>query len=122
MTVGNYIPKKGIIGSLSKKKTNKLYYENSSERKVSDNKPFWKIVKSLLYEKFHARQRLTLSENSETVKTEKGAAGVFNNLFDNIVKNPIISRYSDFDPSTLSIKCQRLKPWKLFLNTKRSVR
>ena len=48
-------------------------------------------------EKFSARERISLSENGETVKTEKGTAEVFNNFFGKIVKNLKISQYSDFD-------------------------
>ena len=42
-----------------------------------------------LFEKFNARecQMISLSENAEIVKTEKGTAEVFNNFFGNIVKN-----------------------------------
>ena len=68
------------------RKTKKVYYENLDERKV-----FWKTVKPSLYEKSNARERISLSENGEIVKTEKGAAEVFNKFFGNIVKNLNIS-------------------------------
>ena len=42
------------------RKTKKAYYTNLDERKVSDNKLFWKTVKPSLSEKFNARERLTL--------------------------------------------------------------
>ena len=48
-------------------------------------------------EKFSARERISLSENGETVKIKKGTAEVFNNCFGKIVKNLNISQYSDFD-------------------------
>ena len=62
------------------RKTKKVYYENLDERKVSDNKLFWKTVKPLLSAKFNARERISLIENVEIVKTEKGTAEVFNNF------------------------------------------
>ena len=80
------------------RKTKKVYYENLYERKVSDNKLFWKTVKPSLSEKFNARERIILTENGEIVKTEKGTAEVFNSFFGNIVKNLNISQYFDFDP------------------------
>ena len=49
----------------------KTYYENLDERKVSDNKPFWKIIKPSLSEKLNAREKISLSENSQIVITEK---------------------------------------------------
>ena len=53
------------------RKTKKGYYDNLDERKVSDNKRFWKTVKPSLSEKLNARERIRLIENGEIVKTEK---------------------------------------------------
>ena len=47
------------------RKTKIAYYENLDERKASDNKRFWKTVKTVkpsLSEKFNARERISLSE------------------------------------------------------------
>ena len=41
------------------RKTKKVYYENLDERKVSDNKLFWKTVKPSLSEKFNGRERIS---------------------------------------------------------------
>ena len=73
------------------RKTKKAYYENLVQRKVSDNKPFWKTVKPSLSEKSNAREGISLSENGKIAKTEKEKAEVFNNFFGNIVKNLNIS-------------------------------
>ena len=54
------------------RKTEKAYNEILDEWKVSDNRLFWKTVKSSLYEKFSPRERISLSENGEIVKTVKG--------------------------------------------------
>ena len=91
------------------RKTKKAYYENLDERKVSDNKLFWKTVKPSLSEKFNARERISLSENGEIVKTEKETAEVFNNFFGNILMNLNISQYSDFDPIIENVKDSTLK-------------
>ena len=91
------------------RKTKKAYYENLDERKVSDNKLFWKTVKPSLSEKFNARKRISYSENGEIVKTEKGTAEVFNNFFGNIVKNLHIFKYFDFDPIIDNVKDPALK-------------
>ena len=47
----------------------KNLYKNFDERKVSENTCFSRTVKPSLSEKFNARERTSLSENSETVKT-----------------------------------------------------
>ena len=62
------------------KKTKMAYYENLDERKGSDNKLFGKIVKPSPSKKFNAREKISLSENGEIVKTEKDAAEVFNDF------------------------------------------
>ena len=54
------------------RKTKKAYYENLDERRVSDDKLFWKTVKPLLSEKFNDRDKVSLSETGKIVKTEKG--------------------------------------------------
>ena len=91
------------------RKTKKAYYENLDERKVSDNKPFWKRIKLSLSKKFNARKRISFSENGEMVKTEKETAEIFNDFFRNFVKNLNISQYSDFDPIIENVKDPTLK-------------
>ena len=86
------------------RKTKKPYYENLDERKVSDNKLFWKTVKPSLSEKFNARERISLSENGEIVKTEKETAEVFNKFAGIIVKNLNISQCANFDPIMENVK------------------
>ena len=63
------------------RKTKMAYYENLDETKVSDNKLFWKKVKPSLSEKFNARERISLSENGEIMKTEKERAEFFYQFF-----------------------------------------
>ena len=96
---------------VSLRKTKKAYYENLHERKVSDNKLFWKTVKPSLSKKFNTRERISLTENGKLVKTEKETAEVFNNFFGNIVKNLNISQYSDFDPIIENVKDPTLKSY-----------
>ena len=103
-----YVQQRNYCVSLLRK-TKKVYYENLDERKVSDNKLFWKIVKPSLSEKFNARERISSIENGEIVKTEKGTAEVFTNFFGNIVKNLNTSQYFDFDPIIENVKDRTLK-------------
>ena len=99
------------------RKTKKAYYENLDERKVSDNKPFWKRIKLSLSKKFNARKRISFSENGEMVKTEKETAEIFNDFFRNFVKNLNISQYSDFDPIIENVKDPTLKAILKYKNT-----
>ena len=73
--------------------TKNAYYENLYERKTSDNKVFWKKIKPSLSKKLNAREKVSLSENAEIVRTEKRTAKVLKF----VTKNINISQYSDFD-------------------------
>ena len=73
-------------------------------KKLFDNKLFWETVKPSLSKKISAKGRISLSENGEIVKTEKGTAEVSNKFFGNIVKNLNISQYSNFDPIIENVK------------------
>ena len=86
------------------RKTKKGYYENLDKEKFLITSFFWKAVKPSLSIKFNARENISLSENGETVKTEKETAEVFNSFFGNIVKNLNISQYSNFDPIIENVK------------------
>ena len=63
------------------------YYSNLDEKKTCDNKTFRKIVKSMLSKKINSNERITLIENDEIIKTEKGTAKVLNAFVSNIVQN-----------------------------------
>ena len=50
-------------------------------------KIFWKIVKPMLSKNIKSNKRITLIENDEIIKTEKGTAKVLNVFFSKIVEN-----------------------------------
>ena len=91
------------------RKTKKFYCESLDERKVFDNKLFWETAKPSLSEKFIARERISLSENGEIVKTVKEAPEVLTIFLGNIVKNLNIFQYSDFDPIIENVEDPSLK-------------
>ena len=80
------------------RKTKREYYSNLDEKKICDNKIFWKIAESVLSQKINSNRKITLMENDEIVKTEKGTAKVLNALFSNIVWNLDIQQYNVDDP------------------------
>ena len=55
------------------RKTKKRYYDNLNERCVTDNKLFWKTVKSFLSDKVMTRHKVYLTENDKIIKTDKKA-------------------------------------------------
>ena len=69
------------------RKTKGEYYSNLDEKKICNNKTFWKIVKPMLSKKIKSNERITLIENDEIIKTENRTAKVLNAFFSNIVQN-----------------------------------
>ena len=49
--------------------------------------------------KIVTRDRIHLTENGEVVKTELETAETLNNFFGNVIKNLMIPKYSEYDPS-----------------------
>ena len=64
-----------------------------------DNKLFWKTIKSSFSDKIVTRNRIHLTKNDEVVKTELETAETLNNIFGNVIKNLMIPKYSEYDPS-----------------------
>ena len=91
------------------RKTKIRYYANLNEKKILDNKQFWKVVKPLFSDKSITGDKINLTENGEYVKTEMKTAEVFNSFFSNIVKNLKIPHYSNFDPIAQNIEDPTLK-------------
>ena len=84
----NYLKQRNRCVSLLRK-TKREYYSNLDKKKICDNK----IIKPML-----SNERITLIENDEIIKTEKGTAKVLNAFFSNIVQNLDIQQYNVDDP------------------------
>ena len=93
----NYVKQRNHCVSLLRK-TKREYYSNLYEKKICDNKTFWKIVKPMSSKKIKSNERITLIENDEIIKTGKGTAKVLNVLFSNIVQNLDTQQYNVNDP------------------------
>ena len=52
------------------RKSKKLYYSNLDEKKVTDNKTFWKTLKPVLSKKIVSREKVTLIEEDEIVESD----------------------------------------------------
>ena len=76
----NYVKKRNHCVSLLRK-TKREYYSNLDEKNIYDNNTFWKIVKPMLSKKIKSNERITLIENDEIIKTEKGTAKVLKAFF-----------------------------------------
>ena len=70
------------------KKERKAFYENLNIKMFLDNKSFWKNMKPLFSEKSFS-DNITLFEGDKIITDEKELASVFNNFFENSVRNSI---------------------------------
>ena len=80
------------------RKSKKLYYSNLDEKKVTDNKTFWKTIKPFLSNKIMSREKVTLIEEDEIVESDINTAQILNTSFSNIVSNLKIAEYANCDP------------------------
>ena len=88
---------------------NFYYYTNVDEKKVSDNKLFWKVIKPSLSDKSCVKEKINFVEKEEILKTDLETAEVLNTFFGNIVKNLEINPYSNFDPMINHVKDPTLR-------------
>ena len=68
------------------------------QKKVSDNKLYWKVIKPSLLDKSCVKEQINLAEKEEILKTDLETAEILNTFFRNILKNLEINQYSNFDP------------------------
>ena len=73
------------VSLLRKIKVN--YYYANLEKKILDNKQFWKVVKPVFSDKFIGGGKINLTENGKQVKIEIKTVEVLNSIFSNTVKN-----------------------------------
>ena len=91
------------------RKTKKNYYNNLNEKKITDNKTFWKTVKPFLLEKPPSDEKITLIENDKIIKTDSKAANLLNTFFSTIISNLNIPEYLVIDPIFNDINDRVLK-------------
>ena len=63
----------------------------------------------MLSKKIKSNEKITLTENDEIVKTEKGTAKVLKTFFSNIAQNLDIQKYNGDDPICENINDHLLK-------------
>ena len=76
---------------------------------ISDNKTFWKTIKTLLSDKITSTQKITLIEKEEIIMGDDNTAKVLNTFFSNTVSNLKIEGYSNCDPLANNIRDTVLK-------------
>ena len=91
-----YVKQRNYCVSLLRK-SKKKYYENLDQINLMDKTILENNI--TFSDKILTRDRIHLTENGEFVKTELETAETLNNFFENVIKNLIIPKYSEYDPS-----------------------
>ena len=81
----------------------KREYNNLNEKKVSDNKIFWKVVKPLFSNNVISSDTTAIVEGDKTIRSDKEAAKVSNKFFSNVVTNINIPQFNQIDRASENI-------------------
>ena len=85
------------------------YCGKLNDKDITDNKNFWKTVKSSLSDKSINSDKIHLNENGELINSKTKTAEVLNEFFSNIVKNLKIPEYENLNRNFQKVKDPVLK-------------
>ena len=85
------------------------YLGNLNQKKISNNKTFWKNMKHFFSDKTTSTQKITLIEKGKIIMGDDNASEVLKTLFFYIVSNFKIKGYSSCDPLANNISDPVLK-------------
>ena len=91
------------------RKTKKDYYENFTEKDVTDNKRFWKTVKPFLSDEVTSSEKITLVHDDKIITNDDENAKILNSFFSNVVKHLKIPEFKEIDFSAACISHPALK-------------
>ena len=81
------------------RKIKSKYYSNLNKNDVTDNKMFWKTVKSFLPDKVtSSSDKNTMIEEDKIIRNDSDTVRVLSTFFSNILSNLIIPQYTKCDP------------------------
>ena len=81
------------------RKSKKDYSSNLNEKQIADNKRFWKTVKPFLSNKVQYSERINLTEENDSLVTDRGKfAKELNSFSSSVLKNLNIPNYDGYDP------------------------
>ena len=105
---GKYSHQRNYCVSLLRK-TKNTYYSNLNEKKIKDNKTFWKTVQPFLSDKTPCDEKITLIEKDKIVKSDTKTENVLSTSFSTIISNLNIPEYPVPDPVSSNINDPVLK-------------
>ena len=83
------------------RKAKKDFYDNLNVRNITNNKGFWKIVKSFFSNKAGVNGKVTLIEEDKVVSEDNEVAETFESYFETFTENLVInSKYTSEKPAS----------------------
>ena len=124
VTKKNYSTQRNLRKKLLKN-TKKSYFENLDNKKITDNRSFWRTVPPLFTQNSSKSEKINLIDDSKIISSEEELCETFYQFFSNVVPSlnipkpkpfptasdnldPIMSVIKSFDkhPSTVKIKAE----------------
>ena len=95
MGIKKLIINSGTIACLLFGKLSNSIVNNLDDRKVPDNKSFWKYIKPLFYDKSTNSNKITLLEKDLILEKNHDIAETFNNFSSSVESNLDVLHYQD---------------------------
>ena len=91
------------------RKSRRNYHINLNVKDITDNKKFWKTMKSLLPDTTKSAVSITLKDNNKIDESQNEVANIFRDYFSQIVSSLEIPESNNIDPQSEGMSCAILK-------------
>ena len=91
------------------RKSRRNYHINLNVKDITDNKKFWKTMKSLLPDITKSAVSITLKDNNKIDESQNEVANIFRDYFSQIVSSLEIPESNNIDPQSERMSCAILK-------------
>ena len=91
------------------RKTKRNFFKNVNEKKISDNRTFWKEIKPYFNDKGGMSSKITLVERDKIIHKDKEIAETMNKYFVNITKILRLKRSKKYNTNDIDILTSQFK-------------
>ena len=91
------------------RKSKRNYYSNLNVKDITNNKNFWKTIKTLFSDITKSAVSVTLKDNNKIVESQNEVANILNDYFSKIVSSLQIPESNNIDLQSERMSCPKLK-------------
>ena len=91
------------------RKTKRNFFKNVNEKKISDNRTFWKEIKPYFNDKGSMSSKITLDERDKIIHRDKEIVESMNKYFVNKTKTLRLKRPKKYDANDIDILTSQFK-------------